>query len=331
MTEVLFQNSMDDLRAAFVLGRLKEGARLGFSADGIDAWLMAQRSANDPDDERWRFYMDRCLWDGRRSGASEWEAAEKLVIAGRKLPQVFGAYAAYLPSSPQRLNCKLYDDCDPCVNALVTLIINSNECPVYLACNGYCVVSENGVIGISNEGAIASVTEGGALAVAYASWAGHSDPDGIPQNRHAARGFLCDWLGHAVRLMRENAEIDFNGAVAVNEGGTKILSADFVFVYSETDFAGTLYTASSFFEEKILLPRDLYSNHALYREVPLSDFLSLCAHVVEKRPNAKLMTDLMKRRHPFYASLQDGRFLFISSANCPPMPDGGEMRCASLD
>lgn len=322
---------IDILRNQFVAARLRERERLFLNADLIDQLLAEERLAECPNRDLWAC-IAKCPWDGAHCKAPEWSEAARSIVNGMALSDIFRVCGR--PLSTELLPDILYEDCPSAVNNLVAFLTRSFplRSVVYQAGFGYCVVTgKDTAIGVSSEGFIATLTDAAVLAVAYAAWVEHEDGP-LDEIASAARDFLCNWLEWAVRLMREKAMADFAGAFAISAKGTKILSAsprNFVFVYSDDDFAGAFYPASAFLRKKILLPKSVHSNSKLYGDISLADFLNLCASTFEKGQNVRLMTDLMKQRYPLHISLHDGSVLFIDPADCPdPLPTGGEMRRA---
>ncbi len=151
--------------------------------------------------------------------------------------------------------------------------------------------------------------------------------EGLPKKDEAAR-FLSEQIEVAIRCARQEAERDFDEAVAVGADGTKIVKASWVVVGAaegRTKNRATLYAPEAFRVRKVLLPRHGHERFnygtADPRSKVSSDELDGFVKAVSARNNVfggRGMLDLRDTPH--------GDILFIDEALCPsPLPEGGRV------
>ncbi len=325
MTNARFQLSAKELQDAFLLNRLEEPERFGVHALGIDQWLSDQVNALQPDFQAWSAYFARVYQSLMGiNRIEEWEVDADALV-GDSSSRILSENC--LPIDPFALGDSgellgPYEDSDP-VTCRILRLMDRSRTIIYRGV-GYLIDGGGTVDCVSDDDAPHEACSCEVLQAVFASW--DELPAGSPK-KDSSRALLVRWLTDVVLRMRAAAEADFQKSAFASEDGRRIFSTDFVFVHSEDDFSGVLYPVNVFYESKIFLPDNPYTNYKLYGEITFARFLSLCAgYATDDRlvPNLGVTRNCMRYKQPFCASFKEGRIFSVSSGYCPnPLPMGG--------
>ncbi len=243
----LFQLSYDELREAFVRGRFAEEQHFRFPC--IEDWLARQRRMGTfPDDGFWDRLIDLedmpSMMNEHTSVVLRQYAQDSRRIPVGKFEK--GGSTMY------------WQDIDP----LLTLLFKNPQARIYFGREALVIVCYlyRGKItwlcafdGIESKPGldvrIRPVDAQDVMSCIYASWM-RGGPKSLP-----AQNLLCKRLTELVAKVRQQAESDFDSAVAVSADGLKVLPADKVIVYDgQTVYA---YGPGAFRERKILRTVDV--------------------------------------------------------------------------
>ena len=249
----MLRKPLPELKEAFVRNRFAEETHFG--NPNIDRWLEDERTAEKPDEAGW----NRCI---QSSDQLFTFAADPLALLRRY------AHSSRLAPTGKGEDPETVAHC----NHLTPLLSGLDETRLevyYPDAFGPIIVSKDPLqtFWFDRDPEKTTVTVVGELPslvvmnTIFATWRRWT-PKAI-----VARTFLCEHLAQTIRRVRDKAEFDFDGAVAVSSNGAKIVIADWVSILDGE--REVVYRADVFAKRKIErdseMKRDVFPYYQPYR------------------------------------------------------------------
>lgn len=244
MSRMLFEKSIDDLRDAFVEAYPYTASRLKLCGPDAYAWIKKEERARTPQCDIWM----QLLWGMDKK--EEWIAATISHMGGRRMDDMLQEYGEPKLIKPD----KLLSASDLAVAKMRARAVYRGFDDALLVVLGIPQCRECRIIRVDETSRISDAEWKDILQAVFSAW-----EENRPHYTVPARACMCAWLTGVVDAMKRNAIEAFDAAVGLYDKGKKILRADSVFVYGygTGNALGALYSASSFTEHKMSLPKYL--------------------------------------------------------------------------
>ena len=226
----LFTKSYKELKEAFVRNRFNE--QTNFGCHNVEQMVVEQSRVEQPNVTFWNNCRVQISWSIKENGYD-----------------VLKRYA--VPTNPAHSQYQLWyrenlikNKFRPLWNFLIeheTIIYLTDSVPIFVFKSAH----EKATLFPNSKG---EPTEPNALMIVNAllwSWQNLTD------HKHKARTFLVNELEHAIKTIRQQAENDFDSAIACSEDGTRIITANEVIVVEKDHFL--IYSETPFLQQKIML------------------------------------------------------------------------------